>query len=175
MKLSMTQTILGVLIIITACFILAWMIFWTSPVERIPLNGGAGPGKSIEAHPQHETTYTVARYASGALLCLGIIVVFTSNRQAVNRAKRPVILASIQFSAGILAAATAAFITARGYPLYFVTPLQPESNTIGVLNINPGPGEAFLMLITTLTVLLGLAVAGIGIAQIIKSKKKAAS
>ncbi len=172
MKLSITQTLLGILIIITACFIMAWMIFWTVPSQPTHLPSVAGPERSVEAYPKYQTTYNIARYASGALLVLGIAVVIISVRQAA-KTKHPAVLASVQLSAGLLVAVAAAFITARGYPLEFVTPLQ-EDNLVGMVNINPGPGMAVIMLLTTLTVLFGLAVSGIGIAQLVKSKKSPA-
>ncbi len=169
MKLAVTQTTLGIVIIIAACFVLAWMIFWTTPTQTIQLPAANGIEKSVAAHPADEFQYSIARYISGALLFLGIVVVLISTRQGTT--KHRTVLASFQLAAGILIAGAAAFITARGYPLQFLAPAQPESNLAGVVQINPGPAEAFAILLTSLSVIFGLAVVGVAIAQLVISKK----
>lgn len=171
MKLTITQSILGIVVIIAACFILAWMIFWTSPSRTAEVRTAPGNEQSVEAYPKDQESYTIARYASGVLLLLGIFTVFTSTLQAAT--KHPTVLASIQLSVGTLIAVTAAFITARGYPLEFVSPVQPDSYLVTVVNVNPGPGQAFIMILTSLAIVFGLAIVGVGIAQIIRSKKPA--
>ncbi len=63
------------------------------------------------------------------------------------------------------------FITRWGYPLEFIVPMPAGSNLSGFVNTNPGPPMVFAMFLTMLTTLLGLAMLGTGIAQLVKARR----
>jgi hypothetical protein len=170
MKLSITQIVLGALIVTAACYIVGWMIFGAESLLNMPVPGGDdGVSRMTRVVPEHENLFTAARYASGLLFGLGLVVLLVGsfrNRTALG--KKP---ALTQVVAGVLIAAVSVFITRWGYPATFIIPMPEGSNLVGHVNINPGPPMIFASFLTMLLTLLGLAVLGTGIAQYIKARR----
>jgi hypothetical protein len=171
MKLSMTQIILGVLIVFAACYIVGWMIFEVPSLLTMPVPDDAGVMINTNVLPEHEILFTTARYASVLLLCLGLTVLVTGTIQRVKAAERQKILAITQLVAGVLVAAASIFVSRWGYPSVFTVPMPEGSNLLQFVEINPGPPMVYASFLTALTFLLGLAVLGGSIAQLIKSRK----
>jgi hypothetical protein len=169
MKLSIAQIILGVLLVLAACYIVGWMIFGVPSLLNMPVPDDGGVMKNAEVLPEHETLLAAARYASGLLFGLGLVVLLTGAFQKRGESGKK--LAITQAVAGVLIAAIAIFITRWGYPTVFIVPMPAGSSLIGAVNINPGPPMVFALFLTGLTVVLGLAVLGVGIAQFVNARR----
>ncbi len=169
MKLSITQIVLGILILLAACYIVGWMIFGAQTLLTMPVPDENDVMRNVNVIPEHEVLFTTARYASGLVFGLGLVVLLTGAFQ--NRVESEKKLAIMQIIAGVLITAVSIFITRWGYPLVFIVPMPEGSNLLRSVNINPGPTMVFAIFLTVLTFLLGLAVLGVGIAQFIKARK----
>jgi hypothetical protein len=161
--------VLGVLILLAACYIVGWMIFGAQSLLTMPVPDESDVMRNTNVFPEHETLFAAARYASGLLFGLGLVVLLTGAFQKRGESGKK--LAVTQITAGVLITAVPIFITRWGYPLVFIVPMPAGSNLLKSVNINPGPLMVFAMLLTTLTFLLGLAVLGVGIAQFVKARR----
>jgi hypothetical protein len=159
MKLSITQIVLGILIVLTACYIVWWMIFGVTELLNLKILNESGV-MVTDYTPENEVLFTIARYASGLLLGLGLVVLVNGVlwKKVENKTK----LAITQIVAGALTVALSAFILIWGYSFDFIIAVEGGP----VLDLGRARGLTFL------TSLLGLAVLGVGIAQFINARKK---
>ena len=169
MKLSITQTVLGALILLAAACIAGWMIFGAQSLLNMPVPDESGIMRDTEVFPKYEALFTAARYASGLLLGLGLVVILTgASRKTVENAKK---LAIRQIVAGALITAASIFINIWGCPTVFIVPMPAGNNLSRFVSIYPGLPMTGAMYLTILTILLGMAVLGVGIAQLVKARK----
>ncbi len=171
MKLSITQMILGILITAAACYIVGWMIFGVPSLLHTPVLGGNGAMNYTDVIPDHEALFIVARYASGLLFGLGLVVLATGSIQVTQAGKRTTILALFQMISGVLIAAGSYLILYRGYPTSFTVPVPEGSELLRHMFINPGPLIIRAQSLTALIFLLSLLVLGTGTAQYIKARR----
>jgi hypothetical protein len=159
MKLAITQIVLGVLIVLAACYISWWMIFGVVSLLNETVVDGSG-AVVTNASPDNETLFVIARYVSGLLFGLGLVVLITGAFwKKIKSKKNPAI---IQVIAGTLIAAISVFILLWGYAFDFIVAIEG-----GIILV-----QARTVWINILTALLGLAVLGTGIAQFVKARKK---
>jgi vacuolar-type H+-ATPase subunit I/STV1 len=102
---------------------------------------------------------------------LGVLVLIIGLLQSVKVSARNRNLIMVSIIAGVLTAVLAYIITMWGFPTTFhFTP--PEGiNMLGTMFTNPGRAFVGLQLAGGLMVMLGLAMFGVGIAQLVKSIK----
>jgi len=158
MKLSITQMVLGAFIVLAVCYIVWWMVFGVAPMltDKVLNENGV---MVINVTPENEALFTVARYISVLLLGLGLVVVFTSAccKKAENTQK----LAMTQTVVGVLIMAVSVFLLRWGYALDFIVGIE------GGPVLDMGRARA----LTVLTGFLGLAITGVGIAQLVKARR----
>lgn len=171
MKLSVTQAILGVLIIFAAVYVTGWMIHEAPSQYTQTLVTDDGKTTYIDVVPDNEGLFSVSRYGSYALPVFGVLVLIIGMLQSVKASARNRSLITVSIIAGALTAVLAYIITMWGYPTTFrFTP--PEGiNMLGIILTNPGRAFVGLQLASGLMVMLGLAMFGVGIAQLVKSRK----
>ncbi len=171
MKLSVTQAILGVLIIFAAVYVTGWMIHEAPSQYTQPLVTDAGKTTYIDVVPEDEGLFNVARYGSYALPVLGVLVLVIGTIQSVKAGARNRSLITVSIIAGLITAALAYIITMWGYPTTFhFTP--PEGiNMLGMILTNPGRSLIGVQSASGIMTASGLAVLGVGIAQLVKSRK----
>jgi len=172
MKLSITQLILGVLIVFAACFIVGWMTYNAPDSLRQPQLDDTGTRTYIDVVPDHKALFDVSRYGSYLLPALGILLIITGAVQAARADTRTRNLAVATLAAGALTGALAYIITVYGFPTSFHS-IEPDAeNLMHGTFINPGPSQIITQELTGVTTLLGLAVTGCGIAQLVKTWNK---
>jgi hypothetical protein len=158
MKLSTTQIILGVLIVLSALYILWWMAFGVTSLlnDKVPGDGGV---MLANYTPEHKILFTVARYASGLLSVLGLATIITGVlwKKAENKKN----LTITQIIIGLLIVAVSAFIFTWGYSFEYIAAIEG----------GPVLDMARARYLTLLTALLGVALSGVSIAQLVKSNK----
>jgi flagellar basal body-associated protein FliL len=169
MKLSITQIILGVLIIFAACYITGWMIHEAPHQFTQLVSNNTGGVTYINVVPEDERLFNVSRYGSYALPVLGVLVLIIGTIQSAKADARNRRLIIINIVAGFLIAALAFIITRWGYPTQFHTAPGGGSNII--IFANPGRSLLGLQSASGIMVAFGLAVLGVGIAQLIKARK----
>jgi len=169
MKLSVTQAILGVLIILTACYITGWMIHEALSAYQQPISEPAGGITYVDVTPQNDGLFRAARCGSYALPVLGILVLTIGVIQTVKAETRTRRLFITNIIAGALIAALAVIITMWGYPTVFHGAMDGGSNVI--IFSNPGRSYIGVQSASGIMVAFGLAVLGVGIAQLVKSRK----
>jgi hypothetical protein len=170
MKLSVTQIILGVLIIFAACYVTGWMIHTPVP-HTYPVTDNDGKVTYVDVIPEDEALYNVSLFGSYLLPVLGVLVLIISTIQTVRAGARTRSLMITNIIAGVLVAALALIITNGGYPTTFHAIMPAGSDTSLTIETNPGRSLLGVHLVTSATFLLGLAVCGIGITQYVKSLK----
>ncbi|MBN1189143.1 MAG: hypothetical protein JXA46_05260 [Dehalococcoidales bacterium] len=170
MKLSIAQIVLGILIAAASCYITGWMIFGVQSLLTIPVPDESSFMSRMNVLPRHETLFTLARYASGLVFGLGLAVLLTGAFQNSTESGRK--LAISQIIAGVLIPAVSYFIIIWGYPTEFRTAGTAGSNLIKHVFINPGPVIMRAEMITLAIFSMGLAVLGIGLAQLLKAIKE---
>lgn len=167
MKLSITQMVLGTLILLAACYIVGWMIFGTTSVFTMPRLEKSMVMEGTELSPENPMLFAMARYASGILFGLALMVLLVGAFQvSMHDGKK---LAITQIIGGVLITAIYFFINTWGYPTSFIVPM-PAGSRVGVY-INPGPPMIYAIRLTNLSFLLGLAVLDVGIVQFVKARK----
>jgi hypothetical protein len=173
MKLSITQIVLGVIIILAVCYITGWMIYKAPGELTHPVLDNAGKTTYVDAIPENEGMFKIAMYGSYLLPVIGIFLVIAG---AVQAARGGVSIKSLAIStiiAGVIVAALGFIITTWGYPTTFMTTHPDENNRLMMMFSNPGRSLIFIQSVSGFLLLPGLAVAGVGIAQLVKSKNKA--
>jgi hypothetical protein len=171
-KLAVTQTVLGLIITVFACIITGWMIFGAPSLLTMPVPDEGGANVMTTVVPQHEALFTAARYVSGLLLALGLAVLSLSFLQRPLAEGHRTGLAAVQMIFGVLIAAAAVFVSRWGYPLVFIIPMPESSNITGRVNILPAPQMTGVIFLTGISTLLGAGVLGVGIAQLVKSRRE---
>ncbi len=171
MKLSITQIILGVLIVFAACFIVGWMTYEAPELLRQPDIDEAGKITYIDVIPEHDVLFDISRYGSYLLPALGILLIISGAIQAARPGARTRKVAVITLSAGLITAAVGYIITVYGFPTSF-NAFDPENSNrirhfLGLMTKERGLTQAAAVL----TSLFGLAATGCGIAQLIKAQK----
>lgn len=170
MKLSITQAILGVIIILNAVYITGWMIHESPSQLRQPMPDNNGGVTYVDVVPADESLFNVSRYGSYALPVLGVAALVIGVIQSVKADARKKSLFTIYVIAGLLIAVLAAIITRWGYPTEFHTFPGGGSNTI--IFTNPGRSLLGVQSASGLMVAFGLAVLGCGITQLVLNRKK---
>jgi hypothetical protein len=173
MKLSVTQVVLGIIIILAACYVTGWMIHKAPSQLTQTMIDNAGKTTYIDAIPENEAMFKIAMYGSYLLPVLGIFLVISGAVQAARGGKTIKSLAILCIISGVLVAGASIIITTWGYPTTFVTPHPDENNRLMMMFSNPGRSLVLIQAVSTFLLLPGLAAAGVGIAQLVKSKKKA--
>jgi hypothetical protein len=172
MKLSITQAALGVIIILAACYVTGWMIHKApSQLTQPLLDGVAGKTTYIDVVPKDEAPFNIARYGSYLLPALGIFLVITGTVMAARGGKTIKSLAISTIVAGGIVAILAFIITTWGYPTTFVSPHPDENNRMMMMFSNPGRSLILVQSVSAFLLLSGLAAVGVGIAQLVKSRK----
>jgi hypothetical protein len=171
MKLSITQIVLGILIIFGACYVIGWMIHEAPLQFKQPVPNDAGGVTYVDVVPENEALFNIARYGSYFLPVLGILVLIIATVQSARAGARTRSLMITNIIAGVLVAALALIITNGGYPTTFHAIMPAGSDTSLTILTNPGRSLLGVQSATYALFLLGLAVCGIGIAQYVKSLK----
>lgn len=159
MKLSITQIVLGVLIVLVSGYIARWMLFGVASLLTMTLLNESGV-MVANVTPEHEILFTIARYAFVLLVGLGLVVVFTGAfwKRAENKKK----LAITQIIVRALIVIVSVFMLICGYALEFIVPIEG----------GPVLEMAYTRNVTLLTAILGLAVLGVGIAQLVVARRE---
>jgi hypothetical protein len=171
MKLSTAQIILGAFIVLAACYVTGWMIHKAPSQLRQPFPNETDVINYIDVIPEHNELFNVARYGSYLLPVAGIFLLVTGAVQNVKTETRNRSLVIADVVAGLLVAALAFIITAWGYPTTFHTALPLSSTLTGLIYTNPGRTLVAVQSVSGAMLLLGLAVFGVNIAQLVKSWK----
>jgi hypothetical protein len=171
MKLSIAQVVLGVLIVLAACYIVGWMIFGVPRLLNMSIPDESGVISYIDAIPEHEVLFTAARSIAWLVFILGLVVLMVGVVQTIRSEERNKKLAKTQIIAGILIVVASFFVSTWGYPNSFILPTPEGSDMLKRVYINPGPEIIRVRGLTILNSILGLAVLGVGIAQLVKAGK----
>ena len=163
MKLKITLIVLSLFILLAAGYVAWWMIFNAEFQMEAPIQeNGKIIGYTILS-PEHGVLSNLARYGSVLLLLLGIFLLINA---MVRKAS-----SILSIAAGFLTAVLAFIVSIWGYPLTFHSEGTIQGNSQMIMSISPGPTEVFAQEVTAVIVLLALAITGVSIAQLIKSKK----
>ena len=171
MKLTVIQMALGVLVVLSACYIVGWMIFGIPSLLTMPVPDESGIMSYTDIVPKNELLFTTARYASGLLLGLSLTALVVGTAQFVKAGERKQKLAVVQMVSGALIAATSILIMGWGYPTEFIIPVPEGIDISRGVAINLGPPMTYAVLLTYLTLVLGLVVLVLGIAQFMKARR----
>jgi hypothetical protein len=172
MKLSITQIILGVLIVFAACFIVGWMTYQAPNFLRQPKPDDTGMKTYIDVVPEHKALFDFSRYGSYFIPAMGIFLIIAGTIKAIRAETRTRKLSIAIIIAGALVSGLAFLITVYGYPTSFNT-LAPDANNLMLyISINPARTFIYTQSITAVLLLVGLAVIVIGIIELIKTRKK---
>jgi len=130
----------------------------------------------MEAFPANQTNYTIARYGSWLLLCPGVIIIIVGYFQIKNPAKQRRLLSLSQVILGIITVVAFIFmnnfINHWGYPSEYISIQKNLDGSVSIVNILiEQEFTIFHNLIPIFHVLFGLAVVGVGIAQLVKARK----
>jgi len=172
-KRSIAQTALGVIIILAACYVTGWMIHKAPDQLTHPVLDNAGITTSIDVIPKDEALFNVARYGSYLLPVLGIFLVIAGTVQAARGRASIKSLAVSCIITGLLVAGASIIITTWGYPTSFVTPHGAPDRSYLRIFANYGRSLTFIRYLSVSLILPGLAVVGVGIVQLVKSRKQA--
>jgi hypothetical protein len=171
MKLSITQIILGALIIFTACFIVGWMTYQAPDYLRMPKLEGGGFTGYVDVMPEHQALFAFSKYGTYFLPALGILLIISGAVRAARPGARARELALITLTAGVLTGALACIIAVYGFPTSFYRVDPENSDRLIHMLINPAKAHALTQLAAGLTGFFSLGVIGCGIAQLIKMRK----
>jgi hypothetical protein len=171
MKLSLAQIILGAFIIVAACYVTGWMIHKAPSELRQPNLDAAATQKYIDVVPEHNGLFNVARYGSYLLPVIGIYLLVSGAIENVKTGARNRNWLITDIVAGLVVAALGFIITTWGYPTTFHEVVPENSELMKIIFTNPGRTLVAVQTISGILVLLGLAVLGVSIAQLVKSRK----
>jgi hypothetical protein len=156
MRLAITR-ILGGLIVLATSYVAWWMLSGVNDLLSLTVDNRNGVMVQ-DFTPENGFLFGLARYASILLPALGLLILAGSLRPA----KDPRRAATTNIAAGGLVFAISVFILIWGYAFDFIWMI--EGGPILVMS------QARLL--TTLTALLGLAVSGVGIVQLVKARAR---
>ncbi len=166
MILAWFQRIAGIIILVAVLALTWWLLFVQQYWIEVPIHGEEGIIGFGMLSPDHATLAGAARYSSVLLLIFSLTVFILTilKKSAVTR----VIL-------GLLMAGLAVFIGTWGFPTSFSSGGPVDGGQIVRTFINPGPTEVFVHGVVFFTCLISLALAGLGIIQLVTSRKKEAA
>ena len=167
MKLAITQVVSGIVIIMAALWVTGWMIY-QAPHELGQRNLDGGYYYNVV--PTHETLFTISRYCSFALPVLGILQVIGGTIKSAGKTTRR-FWPLLNIAIGVVAVALVFVIATWGYPTSFHEVGNTGGDHLVVLFSNPSHQQIQTQRITAALIIPGLAALGVGIAQLVKSKK----
>jgi hypothetical protein len=180
MKLSITQIVLGVLVVIASLYITGWMIL-DAPEAHDQFNTYVSdlqklPGITSTNHTMNEDLFSLARFSSFLLPILGIVLVSIGIAQIYGKTLSSIKTSITNISAGLVIIGVLVLISGWGYP--FGSPIFVSSNvsreTVELL-LNTRHQDYIPLTISRFTVIMFLfavVVIVIGIIQLITSRKK---
>jgi hypothetical protein len=172
MKSSITQIILGILIVFAACWVTGWMIYRAPQQLSQPVPDEEGRIVDyIDVLPQNNTQFSIARYGSYLLPVFGVFLIIGGAIQAARGSTSKRILAVSNIIAGVLTAGLALVIVTWGYPTTFHTGPPELTGSTMIIFTNPGRSQVAIESVSAALLPAGLAVAGIAVVQLIKSIK----
>jgi hypothetical protein len=175
MKLSVTQIVLGTLIVLAAGFTIWWIVFHVAFPMEVSAPGDDGITTRVEAFPEHASLFLAARSGTVIMVLLGLGVMIAGIFQITGGAERVSKLTLLQMVAGVLAAGFAVFIMRWGFPTEYVSDTVIDSEKILRVFINPAITQVYIIYSACIACLLGMAVTGVSIAQLVKLRKKTES
>ena len=155
MKYSITRIVLGILIILFASYVVWWMMSGVNGLLADMVFNESGELVN-NVTPENETLFNIARYASISLPVLGLFISIGSIWMKQDDKKA----ALTHIISGGLVLIISIFILIWGYALDFVHLI------LGGLVIDMGQARV----LTALTAILGLAVSGLSVVQLVKAK-----
>jgi hypothetical protein len=172
MKLAITQVVLGIIIILAAFWVTGWMIHEAPGLFTQPLINDSGKTSWVDVVPENGVQFSIARYSSYALPFFGIFLVIAASVYAARGKPVKSSLAFTHVIIGLLTAAIAYFIISYGYPTSFRA-VQPNEHGLLMLfeSMYGGWTAVIRELSSAILFISGLAAVGVGIAQLVKSKK----
>jgi len=168
MKLSIIQAILGVFIILAACCVTSWMALGAEINLYMPAMVG------YYVYPHNELLFYIGKYGSNLLPAIGILALICGTIQAAKGGIHIRDLAIGNIVAGILIATLACIIVLWGYPNVYLGEISLNTHIYNTIFHHPWKLMAVFISLSILLFPLGLAVVGVGIAQLVKSKRTAA-
>jgi len=172
MKLSITQMVLGVLIVFAACWVTGWMIYRAPQQLSQPIPDEEGRIVDyIDVLPQDNTQFNIARYGSYLLPVFGVFLIIGGAISVARSVADKRIPAVLNIIAGVLTAGLAWVIVTWGYPTTFHTGPPELTGSTLIIHTNPGRSLLGVHSATTAILILGLAVIGIAVVQLVKSRK----
>lgn len=169
MKLSVTQVILSVLIILTGCYVTFWMLREASTQYELVTPHFPVDVTNINVIQNDETLFDIAAYGSLALPILGVLVLVIGTIQSNKSNARTWQLILVNITAGVLITALAFIIFSYGKQTFTFTATIKGTDTL--ISTNDLLESSLSGLLTAgAMLLLGLSVVGVGIAQLIKSR-----
>ncbi len=170
MKLSVTVMVLGTLIVLTGCYVTFCMLRESSTEYELVMPVFPVDVTNISIIQNNETLFDIAAYGSLALPILGILVLVIGTIQSNKLNARTWQLIMVNIIAGLLVTALAFIIFRYGRQTFTFTAIIKGTDTL--ISMNDLLKSSLSMLLTTgATLLLGLAVVGVGVAQLVKSRK----
>jgi hypothetical protein len=162
-KLKFILIVLSVLIIAASGYIVWWIL--TQAVFQIetPIREGGKITGYAMLTPPHETLVDATQYMAAPALLLALWLLMAS---ILHKTK-------IQIALGAIIAAAAVFTGIFGFPTEFISAAPLDGETIKHIFTSPVGAERTAMMLSFFECILGLAAVGVGIAQLVKSEKKA--
>jgi len=170
MKLSATQIVLGILIVLIGCYVTFWMLREASTQYELVTPHFPVDVTNINVIQNNETLFNLAAYGSLALPILGVLILVIGVNQSNKLNARTWQLIIVNIIAGVLVTALAFIIFRYGKQTFTFTAIIKGTDTLIIMN-DLLQSSLSMLLTTGATLLLGLAVVGVGIAQLIKTRK----
>ena len=170
MKLAIVPVILGVLVVLAACYVMGWMIFEVPHLLNMPLPNDSGDLEFVDVVASNGVLFTMVRFASALVLGLGMVVLVAGVARLTRAGEKIRKLAVVQIVSGSLIAIISFLIVIWGYPTQFDVPVSEGSEIARHIFINPGPEQMRVELVTALASVLGLSLLVCGIAQYLKTR-----
>lgn len=170
MKLSITQIVLGILIILAAFYVTGWMIHEASSQYEPVIPNFPVDVTNISIIQNNETLFYIATYGSLALPILGVLVLVIGTVQSNKLNARIWQLITINITAGALIIALVLVIFGYGKHTFSATAIIKDTDTVISMDTLSVAFSLSMVLTIGAMLLLGLAVVGVGIAQLVKSR-----
>jgi hypothetical protein len=173
MKLSIAQTVFGILIVFGAVYVTGWMIHEASTEYEQVIPNFPVDVTNVNIIQNNETLFDIARYGSLALPVLGVLILVIGTIQSNKLYAHTWQLITLNITAGALITALAFIIFGYGKQTFSVTAIIKSTDTLISMNTLSEGFSLSMVLTIGVMLLLGLAVVGVGIAQLVKTKKVA--
>ncbi len=147
------------------------MLFGAPDLLSMPVPDENGAMVTTQVYPKHENLFTAARYISGPLLMAGLAALCVSFFQRFTTGRK-FGLAAAQITFGVVIIASGIVISGWGYPTQFIIPTAEGSNVLKSVNVMPGPPMTVVISLTVLSILLGIGILGVGIAQTVEARRQ---